>query len=175
MKLLSHVQLFVIPWTVAYQAPPSMEFSRQEYWSGLPIPSPGDIPDPGIEPRSPALQADTLPSEPPGKTVFKFYVKRNLFKKRYKEYSSTHFRTVTSRTVISKLDRDIIHKIMLVNYNTPIVFRRQGLSPKHCTGYTDQDHPHGKEMQKSKMAVWGSLTNSCEKKRSKKPRRKGKI
>ena len=47
-----------------------MEFSRQEYWSGLPIPSPGDLPDPGIEPRSPALQADPLPSEPPGKPQF---------------------------------------------------------------------------------------------------------
>ena len=112
-----------MPWTVAYQAPPSMEFSRQEYWSGLPFLSPGDLPDPGIEPRFPTLQADTLPSEPPGKTVFKFYVKRNLFKKRYKEYS-TRFRTVTSRTVISKLDRDIIHKVMLVNYNTPIVFKK---------------------------------------------------
>ena len=56
------------PWTVAYQAPPlSMEFSRQEYWSGLPFPSPGDLPDPGIEPESPALQADSLPSEPPEK------------------------------------------------------------------------------------------------------------
>ena len=67
VKLLSRVQLFPIPWTVTYQAPPSMEFSRQEYWSGLPFPSPGDLPNPGIEPRSPALQADTLPSEPPGK------------------------------------------------------------------------------------------------------------
>ena len=55
------------PWTVAYQAPPSMGFSRQEYWSGLLFPSPGDLPDPGIEPTSPTLQADTLPSEPPGK------------------------------------------------------------------------------------------------------------
>ena len=53
------------PWTVAQQAPPSMGFSRQEYWSGLPFPSPGDLPDPGIEPRSPALQADALTSEPP--------------------------------------------------------------------------------------------------------------
>ena len=50
-----------------HQAPPSRGFSRQEYWSGLPFPSPGDLPDPGIEPRSPTLQADTLPSEPPGK------------------------------------------------------------------------------------------------------------
>ena len=52
---------------VAHQALLSMEFSRQEYWSGLPFPSPGDLPDPGIEPRSPALQADSLPSEPLGK------------------------------------------------------------------------------------------------------------
>ena len=63
---LSRVQLFATPWTVAHQAPPSMEFSRQEYWSGFPFPSPGDLPDPGIKPRSPALQADALPSETPG-------------------------------------------------------------------------------------------------------------
>ena len=67
VKSLSCVQLFATPWTVAYQAPLSMEFSRQEYWTGLPFPSPGDLPDPGIKPRSPALQADALPSEPPGK------------------------------------------------------------------------------------------------------------
>ena len=66
-KLLGHVWLFVTPWTVAYQAPWTMGFTRQEYWSGLPWPSPGDLPDPGIEPGSSALQPDTLPSEPPGK------------------------------------------------------------------------------------------------------------
>ena len=64
---LSHVQLFATPWSVAYQAPQSMKFFRQEYWSGFPLPSPEDLPDPGIEPGSPALQADGLPSEPPGK------------------------------------------------------------------------------------------------------------
>ena len=57
------------PWTVAYQAPPSLGFSRQEHWSGLPFPSPGDLPNPGVEPGSPILQADTLPSEPPGKSL----------------------------------------------------------------------------------------------------------
>ena len=67
VKSLSHVRLFATPWTVAHQSPPSMAFSRQEYWSGLPFPSPGDLPDPGIEPKSPALQADALTSEPPGK------------------------------------------------------------------------------------------------------------
>ena len=65
--LLNHVQLFATPWTVACQAPPSMGFSRQEYWSGLPFPSPGDLPNPGIEIGSLVLQADSLPSEPPGK------------------------------------------------------------------------------------------------------------
>ena len=69
MKLLSRVRLFATPWSVAYQAPPSMGFSRQECWSGLPFPSPGDLPDPEIEPGSPALQADALPSEPPGKPL----------------------------------------------------------------------------------------------------------
>ena len=64
VKSLSRVWLFVTLWTVAYQAPQSMEFSRQEYWSGLPFPSPGDLPNPGIKPGSPALQADALPSEP---------------------------------------------------------------------------------------------------------------
>ena len=66
---LSGVGLFATPWTVAHQAPLSMGFSRQEYWSGLPCPSPGNLPDPGIEPRSPELQADSLLSEPPGKTI----------------------------------------------------------------------------------------------------------
>ena len=61
VKSLSWVPLFVTPWTVAYQGPPSMGFSRQVYWSGVPLPSPGDLPDPGIEPGSPALQADALP------------------------------------------------------------------------------------------------------------------
>ena len=67
MKLLSRVGLFATPWTAAYQAPPSMGFSRQEYWSGLPFPSPGDLLDPGVEPGSPSFQADALTSEPPGK------------------------------------------------------------------------------------------------------------
>ena len=60
VKLLSHVQLFATPWTIAHQAPPSMKFSRQEYWSALPFPSPGDLPDPGIKPRSSALWADAF-------------------------------------------------------------------------------------------------------------------
>ena len=72
VQSLSHVQLFATPWSVAHQAPLSMEFSRntgmgQEYWSRLPFLSPRNLPDAGIEPESPALQANSLPSEPPGK------------------------------------------------------------------------------------------------------------
>ena len=62
--MLSEVQLYAIPWTVGRQAPLSMEFSKQEYWSGLPFPTPGDLPDTGIEkasPEYPGLQADSLP------------------------------------------------------------------------------------------------------------------
>ena len=69
IRTLSHVRLLVTPWTTAHQAPLSMKFSRQEYWSWLPFPSPGDCPDAGTEPGSPALQADSLPSEPPGKPI----------------------------------------------------------------------------------------------------------
>ena len=67
VKSLSRIRLLATPWTAASQAPPSMGFSRQEYWSGAPLPSPGDLPDSGIEPGSPALQADALPSKSPGK------------------------------------------------------------------------------------------------------------
>ena len=80
VKLLSHIQLFATPRTVAHQAPPPMEFSRQEHWSELPFPSPGDHLNPGIEPRSPALQADALPSEP---IIIIFYLIRKLNEVKY--------------------------------------------------------------------------------------------
>ena len=69
-QLLSRVRLLVTPWTIAHQAPLSMEFPRQEYWSGVPFSTPGDLPNSGIEPvslASPALQADSLPTKSPGK------------------------------------------------------------------------------------------------------------
>ena len=75
-QLLSCVRLFETQWTVAHQALSSMGFFRQEYWSGLPFPPPGDLPHPGIEPGSPALQADCLWSEPPGKPV---YIYRHIY------------------------------------------------------------------------------------------------
>ena len=67
MCTLSHVQLFATPRTVALEAPLSVGFHRQEYWSALPFPPPGDLPNPGMEPKSPAWQAVSLPSESPGK------------------------------------------------------------------------------------------------------------
>ena len=69
-QLLSHVQLFAVSWTVVCQAPLSMEFSRQQYWSGVTFPSPGDLPNPGIALASPALEADSLPLTPPGKPLY---------------------------------------------------------------------------------------------------------
>ena len=69
LRHFSHVQLFVSPQTVACQAPLFMGLSRQEYWSGLPRPPSGDLLDPGIEPRYPTLQADSLPAELPGKPI----------------------------------------------------------------------------------------------------------
>ena len=78
VKSFSRVRLFLTPWTVAHQAPPSVGFSRQEYWSGLPFPSPGDLPHPGTEFGSPAWQADALPSEPPVFLSGKSHGRRSL-------------------------------------------------------------------------------------------------
>ena len=79
MKSLNRVWLFATPWTVAYQALTSMRFSRHDYWSGLPFPSPGDLPNPGIKPGSPALQTEALPSEPPGKLSLTEHSKNSLY------------------------------------------------------------------------------------------------
>ena len=104
------------PWTVAYKAPLSMEFSRQEYWRGLPFPSPGDLPHPGIEPGSLALQADALSSEPPGKlsqrkampkndqTTAKLHSSHTLVKQRSKFSKPTFNSTWTMNFQKFKLD-----------------------------------------------------------------------
>ena len=93
LSCFSHVRLFETLWTVAHQASLSMRFSRQEYWSGLSFPSPGDLPDPGIKLGSPILQADSLPLEPPiGKPNFMIHVvkevlfKRAVFNAGFKRY-----------------------------------------------------------------------------------------
>ena len=91
--MLSHFRLFVTLWTVALQAPLFMGFSRQEYWSGQPFPSPGDLPDPGIKPRSPALHADPLPLSPQGNqskgTKFQLY-KLNKSQRSTTQHSGYH-------------------------------------------------------------------------------------
>ena len=93
------------PWTAAHQAPQSMGFSRQEYWSGLPFPSPGDLPDPGIEPGSPALEADALTSEPAGKP-YSFYTtssKPQTQKKHNTLFISSH---LCDRELIQEIERE---------------------------------------------------------------------
>ena len=103
VKSLSRVQLFATPWTIAYQAPQSMGFSRQECWSRLQFPSPGDIPDPGIEPGSPTLQADALPSEPPGKPLLT--VKDLL----YSTGNSTQYSVITDMGKESKKEGTYVY------------------------------------------------------------------
>ena len=78
LSRFSRVRLSATPWTVDHQAPLSMGFSRQEHWNGLSFPSPGDLPDPGIELRFPVLQADSLQSEPPGKPIYLFTYMHNV-------------------------------------------------------------------------------------------------
>ena len=85
----SHVQLSAFLWTMARQAPLSMGFSRQEYWSALPFPSPGDRPEPG-KPGSPALQADALPCEPPGKLGQRLIKNNSQVKGNFKEILFMH-------------------------------------------------------------------------------------
>ena len=112
MKSLSCVRLFVTPWTVACQAPLSMGFSRQEYWSGLPFPSPGDLPNPGIEPGSPALQAGALSSEPPGNP------NRNL--KDHKIEETVVYQDIRGRTEdgwgIGQGDHFLPHKFIKITF-----------------------------------------------------------
>ena len=88
LSQFGYVQLFATPWTVPHHAPLSMWFPRQEYWSGLPFPSPSELPDPGIKPGSPTLQADSLPSEPPGKPIPEF--RPLLFKVGFLDYQQQH-------------------------------------------------------------------------------------
>ena len=95
------------PWTVAYQVPLSIGFSRQEFRSGLPVPSPGDIPNPGIKPGSRTFQADSLPSKPTGKYVLLFFPLKNSLSERLAQFKSklTQLKTVPV-TVITTVSND---------------------------------------------------------------------
>ena len=104
VKSLSRFQLFATPWTAAHQAPPSMGFSRQEYWSGVPFPSPGDLPNPGIKPRSPAFQADAFTSELPGKPD-SVYKSENITEKKLSIVKKARsYRTKNGRWQLGVLD-----------------------------------------------------------------------
>ena len=94
---------FTTPWTVARQAPLSMGFPRQECWSGLPFPFPGDLPNPGIKPRSPALQADSLPAEPQGKPDLVFPSLEN--------FSTVVIHTVKGFGVVNKAEVDVFPEL----------------------------------------------------------------
>ena len=91
--MVRHIGLFAAPWTVAYQALSSMGFSSQEYWSGLPFPSPEDLPDSAMEPGSPAFRTDALPSEPPGKQSKScpwVVLEKEIVKKKKKKKTTVH-------------------------------------------------------------------------------------
>ena len=122
VKSLSRVQLFLTPWTAACQAPLSMGFSRQEYWSGEPFPSPGDLPDPGIKPRSPTLQADALTSEPPGKPQSQSQIPIPIPKKgNAKECSNYHTIALISHTSKVMLKIHQARHQQYVNHELPDV------------------------------------------------------
>ena len=108
------------PWTAAYQAPLSMGFSRQEYWSGLPFPSPGDFPDLGIEAGSPALQADSLPSEPPGKlmplTTWLCSVDANCFKFLFMSNLLGEYKSAPLRSSLASMQTDSLVKTPPASY-----------------------------------------------------------
>ena len=128
VKSLSRIRLFVTPWTIACQASPSMRFSRQEHWSGLPLPSPGYLPDPGIETGSPAPQADSWPSEPPGKPNAGYYYYYLMWQLGL-EYASESDDSVVSNSnsqVYSRYSQNatkkqIIHLSILENAKCPCV------------------------------------------------------
>ena len=104
-----------IPRTVVYQASLSMGFSRQEYWSGLPLPSPGDLPNPGIEPRSPALQADALPSQPPGNIIVKSAIVK-LKRKDQKNTNRCRFFILTGENIrcVLRRGRAASHQVVVL-------------------------------------------------------------
>ena len=106
---LNHLQLFATLRTVAHQAPLSMGFFRQEHWSGLPCPPPGNLSNPGIEPRSPELQADSLPSEPPGKPT----VCHRGYKTTRIPYAKVKLKKKSDETIKRKISQKAILMLLL--------------------------------------------------------------
>ena len=123
VQLLSHVQLFATLWTVAPQSPLSMGFPRQEYWSGLPFPSPGNHPDPGIKlmsPESPALQADSLATEPTYCRIKANSNKQETVNSKLIQYGLTYSLTVKDMYVLAEEEFYMIENVILRKYRLTI-------------------------------------------------------
>ena len=164
----SGVQLSATPWTVAHQAPLSMRFSRQEHWSGLPCPPPGDLPDQGIKPKS--LVSPAL--------IGGFFITSTTWETQLQK-TGVQIMVQRKPSVNGFIISWVFETQLLVTilFDITKTWGQQFIKPSSWdTGHKlTKCSPQEKEMQKGKMAVWGGLTHSCEKKRSKKQRRKGKI
>ena len=149
MLVFQSCQLFVIPWTVACQAPLSLKLFRQEYWSGLPFPSPGDLPNPGMEPRPPALQADSLPSEALRKPPWKI---NNIFLKKWwddlnrhfsredRQMASKHVKSCSTSLVINKIEIKTTMRYQLISVRMAIIKKIRG--NKCCQGCGKKRNPY---------------------------------
>ena len=171
VKSLSHVWLFAAPWTVAAQAPPSMEFSRQGYWSGLQFPSPRDVPDPGIKPRFPALQADSLPSEPHRILIILLWIvwtKDQLFL----HFSTNHFMSMVRYLRLS-CQYILLYKVFLQIKQEPTNLKSSLMNlnferNKHTKVPKDKDRRMGNVMAKRNnsqviLMPWvGGESSSCK-------------
>ena len=150
MKSLSCVRLFATRWTVAHQAPLSLKFSRQEYWTGLPFPCPEDLPDPGIEPGPPALQADSLPSEPTGKLPGKWAWHWHL------PWSTMHEWSQSCKTKVSPPLTLYLSDFSFVN--SACIFRPH-CKPTHCPSHgSNQWQTWKPAMPRASCKVWALLT-----------------
>ena len=131
MKSLSHVWFFATPWTVTYQGPLSLGFCRQECWNGLPFPSPGYLPNPRIKPESPALWADALPSEPPGKPKLLQIIIKSTFTKHL--LNANHcFRYLTCFNSFKRQCYDTVSVIYCVMPDVRIPKREERRLPRQC-------------------------------------------
>ena len=155
-QLLSSVQLSATPWTAACQPPLSMEFSRHEYWSGLPFHSPKDLPDPGIEPMSPTLQADSLPSEPPGKpSIYLFSLSCNPGRES-ESLLQLDVNTIFSVFLSSDLNQSLwnagleIRKYLLKKRYLSWVWKPQKLIRQHYI----QDKGNNKRRDANAKSIW---------------------
>ena len=156
VKSFSHVWLFAAPWTVAYHASPSMGFSRQEYWSGLPFPSSRDLPDQRIKPRSPALEADALTSEPPGKPVRK----RKGVIKQFEGAAYLVFQT--SSKVANKICRLIALKFSVLHrFATQIVIHLDSEDGSCCAFILSTLLPWKSRWQKRICQLRNSIKAEC--------------